>query len=406
LLKQARAYGLGVLLSTQNPVDLDYRGLANMGLWAIGRLQTTQDQARIKTGIEAALADSAMGEDFEDLIAGVQKRVFLIHDIHRKAPTLVHSRFAMSYLRGPLTRNEIEQLSPDAAPVVTAGGSVAMAPAAAPQAPTVAPSIAPPLPAPLRSRYLQLNGGNIAYPHLYVRAAVRYKVGAVSSEETQHSLAFRLDPDSGPAEAVSGSPLAVDDAAVSDTPPPDIAFSALPGYISSTGLKTIEKALRDRLDDQFTLELLYDPQSKAVSRPGESPDAFAARVANTPAIANKRRTLETRLQSKRATLAGKQAETKARGFEKWASIGTSILSNMSILTGRKRSVTGLGGVLSKQRMESTARSTSERLQAEVGELERQLSELSDVDTLRFETRAVKPTRNDVALLRYDILWVT
>ncbi len=110
LLKQARAHGLGVLLSTQNPVDLDYRGLANMGFWAIGRLQTTQDQERIRTGIEAALADSAFGKDFDSLIAGVRKRVFLIHDIHRKAPSLVHTRWALSYLRGPITRQEIELL--------------------------------------------------------------------------------------------------------------------------------------------------------------------------------------------------------------------------------------------------------------------------------------------------------
>ncbi|MCA9450928.1 MAG: ATP-binding protein, partial [Candidatus Omnitrophica bacterium] len=89
LLKQARAYGVGVLLSTQNPVDLDYKGLSNMGFWAIGRLQTTQDQERVRQGIESALADSSSQFNFKELIGGVQKRVFLVHDIHRKAPALV-----------------------------------------------------------------------------------------------------------------------------------------------------------------------------------------------------------------------------------------------------------------------------------------------------------------------------
>jgi hypothetical protein len=79
---------------------------------------------------------------------------------------------------------------------------------------------------------------------------------------------------------------------------------------------------------------------------------------------------------------------------------------MTILTGKKRSVTGIGGVLSKQRMESTARSNSERMQAEIGDLERQIEELEDVDPLRFEPRVVKPARNDVTILRYDILWIT
>ncbi|HWC29423.1 MAG TPA: helicase HerA-like domain-containing protein [Dehalococcoidia bacterium] len=408
LLKQARAYGLGVLLSTQNPVDLDYRGLANMGFWAIGRLQTSQDQARIKTGIEAALEDSALGEDFDSLISGVQKRVFLIHDIHRREPSLVHSRFAMSYLRGPLTRNEIELLTAKDEPVAGAAGVAqpAASAAAAPVTAAAVEAVPPPLPAPLRSRYLELHGGNIAHPHLYVKAAVRYKVGTVHTDESQHSLAFRLDADSSPAEVVTAEPLTVDDDAIADAPASAVTYAALPMYIASQGVRTIERALRERLDDQFALELLYDPETKMVSMPTEGPDDFALRVANAPAVANKRRTLETRLQSKRAALSTKQGEVKARGMEKWASIGTSILSNMSIFTGRKRTVTGVGGVLSKQRMESTARSTTERLQQEIEALEEQLASLADVDTLRFETRAVKPTRNDVSILRYDILWVT
>jgi hypothetical protein len=143
-----------------------------------------------------------------------------------------------------------------------------------------------------------------------------------------------------------------------------------------------------------------------VSLPGETQEAFALRVANAPALAKKRQTLETRLRSKRASLDTKQAEIKSRGLEKWASLGTSILSNLGILTGRKRTVTGVGGVLSKQRMESTARSTSERLQAEVADIEQQLADLAEVDPLRFETRLVKPARSDVAILRHDILWIT
>jgi hypothetical protein len=408
LLKQARAYGLGVLLSTQNPVDLDYRGLANMGFWAIGRLQTTQDQARIRTGIEAALADSSFGQDFETLISGVQKRVFLIHDIHRKGPALVHSRFAMSYLRGPLTRSEIEVLSPDD----EGRNGNEIRPAEEQERGTldgkaaISASLPPPLTSPLRSRFIDLHGGNIAHPYLHVKAAVRYKVGQVSTDETQHSLAFRLDGDRSTAEALTVEPIEVDESAVSDSPPAGVSFGALPTYFTTQGVKPIEKALRDRLDDQFALDLMYDPETKMASLPGEDASAFAVRVANAPVIANKRRALEARLQSKRATLGAKQAEVKARGMEKWASLGTSILSNISIFTGRKRSVTGLGGILSKQRMESTARSATEKLQAEIAALEQQLSDLSDVNPLRFELRHVKPARSDVAVLRYDILWVT
>ena len=113
LLKQARAYGLGVVLATQNPVDLDYKGLSNTGTWFIGRLQTERDKARVMEGLEGA--QISQGEAFnrermEQIIAGLSKRVFLMNNVHNDAPTVFETRWAMSYLRGPLTRNQIKQL--------------------------------------------------------------------------------------------------------------------------------------------------------------------------------------------------------------------------------------------------------------------------------------------------------
>jgi Helicase HerA, central domain len=419
LLKQARAYGLGVLLSTQNPVDLDYRGLANMGFWAIGRLQTTQDQARIKSGIEAALADSALAADFDSLISGVQKRVFLIHDIHRKQPELVHSRFAMSYLRGPMTREEIERLAAgepaaaatpvsEPAPAVALPAATAPGPAVAQPIATAAPvaSTPPPLPAPLRARFLNLRGGNVARPHLYVKAAVRYKIGRSSTPETVHDLGFPIDPGASAMETLAATPLDIDESQISNGAPGSVTFSDLPAYVSIDGAKAIERALRERLDDCFQMDLQYDPVTKAVSEPGESVEAFTLRLQNAPAMQANRKKIESRLDAKRAMAQDKKSEVSARGMEKWASLGTSILSNIGLLSGRKRTVTGVGGVLSKQRMERNARNREERLEAEVADLEQQLAELSDVDATRFETRSVKPTKTDVAVIRYDILWVT
>ncbi|HSD66168.1 MAG TPA: helicase HerA-like domain-containing protein, partial [Vicinamibacteria bacterium] len=116
LLKQARAQGVGVVLATQNPVDLDYKGLANMGTWLVGTLQTQQDRERLAGGLQGAgLEPSAVAK----LLAGTRKRVFLLHDVHRKAPCLLQSRWAMSYLRGPLTRDEISRLTKEARPAAT-----------------------------------------------------------------------------------------------------------------------------------------------------------------------------------------------------------------------------------------------------------------------------------------------
>jgi Skp family chaperone for outer membrane proteins len=116
LLKQARAYGLGLILATQNPGDLDYKGLSNAGTWFIGRLQSEQDRARVMTGLEA-LADVSNEFNLKEinrLIADIPPRVFLMHNVHdRSGPEMLHTRWAMSYLRGPLTRQQIAVLMAD-----------------------------------------------------------------------------------------------------------------------------------------------------------------------------------------------------------------------------------------------------------------------------------------------------
>ena len=110
LLKQARAHGLGVVLATQNPVDLDYRGLSNAGTWFIGRLQTEQDKARLLDGLESASAAGLGRAETERIISGLDSRVFLMNNTHDDAPAMFRTRWALSYLRGPLTGDQIARL--------------------------------------------------------------------------------------------------------------------------------------------------------------------------------------------------------------------------------------------------------------------------------------------------------
>jgi len=123
LLKQARAFGLGIVLATQNPVDLDYKGLANIGTWFLGRLQTERDKARVLEGLEsasaAAHAELDMGQ-IDKLLSGLSQRIFLMHNVHEDAPVVFESRWAMSYLRGPLTRDQIMKLMDGKRPAVSA----------------------------------------------------------------------------------------------------------------------------------------------------------------------------------------------------------------------------------------------------------------------------------------------
>ena len=115
LLKQARAFGVGVVLATQNPVDLDYKGISNAGTWLIGRLQTERDKARVMDGLEGAATGGGDEGRFdrkatEMLISGLDKRVFYLHNVHEDAPTMFETRWAMSYLAGPMTRDQIRRL--------------------------------------------------------------------------------------------------------------------------------------------------------------------------------------------------------------------------------------------------------------------------------------------------------
>jgi len=385
LLKQARAQGVGVVLATQNPVDLDYKGLSNMGTWLVGKLQTEQDRERLAGGLQGAgLEPKAV----EKLLAGTKKRVFLLHDVHRKAPCLLQSRWAMSYLRGPLTRGEISQL--------TKARPAAPATAAATKA-EAAPGGPPVLPAPFRHLYLSKRGGQVATPHLLVKYAVRYK-------DAGEMVGVRAWPLGGetPADTLEAEPFDVDEASLTSAAPAGLRYLDLPGWLASAGAKGVEKALRERLDDKLTATVFRDPATKSVSRPGETREEFAVRAGGGGEAADR---LRQKIDKKRADLAVREQEVSGRKQEKWLAIGTAVLSNIGLLTGRRRRVSGVGSVLSKNRMEDTAEARLEALRAEVAELERQLAEATAVDPGRLVEETLAPVRGGVELIRYDLIWV-
>ncbi len=145
LLKQARAFGLGCVLSTQNPVDLDYKGLSNCGTWFLGRLQTERDKARVLDGLEGASTSGRDGFDrttLERTLSSLDKRVFLMNNVHEDAPVLMRTRWTLSYLAGPLSRAQIKHLAhPDPGASAALPDPAGASPLASPLAP---PAVAPP----------------------------------------------------------------------------------------------------------------------------------------------------------------------------------------------------------------------------------------------------------------------
>lgn len=385
LLKQARAQGVGVVLATQNPVDLDYKGLANIGTWFVGKLQTQQDEARLKEGLLGAGMDE---KTLNRLLDGTRKRVFLLHDVHRPAPVLLHSRWALSYLRGPLTREEVSRLTAEQAP-----SAAALAATAKPKAPAGPPV----LPEGFRHYYLRKYGESLADAHLLVKYAVRYK-------DTAETVGLRAWPLAGNAvvEALESEAIEVTEDGVTTDAPPDLRYGDVAAYLTSS--KLVEKALKERLPDKLAITLFFDPATKATSAPGEDRAAFAARLGVSGGGESAEK-LRERLEKKKGDLAAREQDLSGRKAEKWMAAGSALLSNIGLLMGKKRTVSGVGTVLSKNRMENTAEVRVEALRAEILEMEKDLLALTEVDGARFEEREALPSRTAVKILRCDVLWV-
>ena len=401
LLKQARAQGVSIVLATQNPVDLDYKGLGNIGAWMVGRLQTDNDRARLREGLVGAGVDAAA---VETLLGAARKRVFLLHDVHRAKPCLLASRFAMSYLRGPITREEISKLMAGR----TAGPGASTVAAARDEV-----SSAPVLPPPFKHLYYSKYGAAQAEAHLLVKYAYRLK----DQDEAIGARLYPLGANSAP-EIFDGEPIDLDDdSKVSAAAPASIRYGDLPAFLASAGAKGLEKAVKDRLADELAMKVFVDAATKTQSKAGESREDFAARLSEVGGGA-KTATLRQKLDKKRLDLKkatedleGRSQEKQAAMFKGALEVGASVLS--SFFGGRKanpistikKGASAMGGVTSKNRMEDNAEARVGVLKEEIAGLEAEIAGASEVDPSRFEEKTLVPPKASTKLLRYDIVWV-
>jgi hypothetical protein len=305
----------------------------------------------------------------------------------------------MSYLRGPLTRDEISRLMKGRTTALRATPATATASASSGPAAPAAPAAGPPLaPAGLSHHYLNRHGGEVADPFVLVKFSVRYK----GAGEVIAVRAYPLDVPSAP-EILDADPLEVDESQIAVTANA-LRYADLPAYLSKGGARAVEKALKERLPDKLAATVFTDPVTGAVSTPDEDREAFAARLATTGGGVKEAK-LAQKLEKKRRDLAASEEDLSGRKTEKWAAVGGAILANVGLFGGRKRTISGAGGVLSKNRMENTAEARVAALKAEVAELERQMAEMRAIDPARLLPQTVVPARTHVKLLRYDLLWV-
>ncbi len=423
LLKQARAYGVGLVLATQNPVDLDYKALSNCGTWMIGRLQTDRDRDRVLQGLPQQ--DAAT----RDLFNKLDKRVFLLHDVNADAPRLFRSRWAMSYLKGPLTRPEITRLQPkQPSPVGPGPAATPTARASATPERASRPVLDPSIPcfylpaAPTRDAYEPVILGAAAISFVDRRRGVdttQEVLLATELPELPHG------PDWGRAEELDVDADRLD----RDERNPG-AYAPLPAGAGDPKLwRTWERDLADALYRGRTLAIPSCAALGLVGAPAEDERSFRIRMrdlarekrdAEVEALRTKLdakvRTIEERIAKARQRLAKEQEDVDQKQRDTWMSVGASVLGGL--LGGRRRGLSSVTSALGKASKISDEKADVARAADDVARLEAELQRLRDetetqaaeiaqrwdADLLPIEKVEIAPRKSDVRVKFLALGW--
>ncbi|HUR34642.1 MAG TPA: hypothetical protein VM032_12655 [Vicinamibacterales bacterium] len=443
LLKQGRAAGVAVVLATQNPVDLDYKGLSNIGTWWLGRLQTERDKARLLDGLEGASDHAGFDRaEIDRLLSSLTARVFLMRNVHEDRLTLFQSRWAMSYLRGPLGRDEIKRLSAGrkaAAQTPTIGEPAAGA-APAPGRPVMgASSAGRPVVPPEVPQYFspEATGGLVPLtPVVYGAANVRFIDAKLKLDITR--LVTWTTPIGDGAVAVdwdAASAVDIAPEALERDAPDDASYAAVPApALKSRNYDAWSKQFVTAITTKESLEILRSPSTGETSRPDESERDFRARLQQASregrdralealrrkyaprqaALDEKRRRAEQAVQRESQQASGQKLQTMI-------SVGATL---MGALMGRKamtastigRATTAVRGVGRSMkeaedigRAQETVQAIDEQRQALEDELKLETATLEaagDPATETFERVTVKPKRTNVAVKLVGLMWTS
>jgi len=444
LLKQARAYGVGVMLATQNPVDLDYKALSNMGTWFLGRLQTERDKLRVLDGLEGVSAQTGAAFDraaVDRLLSGMQGRTFLLHNVHDDGPVLLHTRWAMSYLRGPMTRAQIELVMRERKQVAAprrpdVRGDIAAAAAASAGARDAAAG-RPVLPDGVVQRFQAARrapgaGQRLVYrPALLGSAVLHYQ-----SSKDQVDLWRECTVVAPLQEQMDANPW--DDTGVVVTEPTldfdeqpidGAGFAPLPpGASQPKAYASWGKQLKDELYRTQALQLLWCPALKQGSQPGESEGDFRARLQQSlreqrdRAVAKLQDTFQPKLQRLQERVRNaeqvvqKQAEQRrGAGISAVLNVGTSILG---ALFGRKKVSTGVTTAIKGMSRVGSEHGDVRRAQEDIASLRQQQQDLDrefqdevarvqsqfEPAAIVLEPREIAPKKTDIKVEEVVLLW--
>lgn len=414
LLKQARAHGVGVVLSMQNPVDLDYKGLSNMGTWFIGRLQTAQDKERIISGITGVSGSDMDKSELLEKISNLNKREFLVKNVHEDGLQIIGTRFALSYLKGPLSSMQIDSLMAKfkkEQPLFTQPKKG--------KKPLLSPNI---------KECYSYSGGDTLRAYLYATAKVRFYDKRLDYTK-EFSYAYALDDTkSVDWDQASINPDFKPSKAKEDL---NLSYEELPSYISSLkDFKDEERKLKDYLYRNAKLELFNALGLR--SEPQESKEEFMLRLHDrcnevlekeTESFSAKFKTEQSKLQDRlfkaEQKLSKEKANVTSKILDVVVNVGSSIIGGF--LGNKVLSRTNVAKAASGAR--SATRALNQRknlemaqydidkistdLQNLVDEYDEKIKELKksyDLKNIEIKIDSIAPKKSDIFDEDIALLW--
>jgi hypothetical protein len=447
LLKQARAFGIGVVLATQNPVDLDYKGLSNTGTWFIGRLQTERDKERVMDGLEGASTSAGGSFDrqkISQILAGLGSRVFLMNNTHDDEPVIFQTRWSLSYLRGPLTRNQIKVLMD---PYKSSSKPVEDATQKTPQ-PSTAAAISstarsassnaqPALLPDINQLFIPVRGGstNLSYrPTLVGSAKVRFNNVKTKLDAIQ-SVAYltAITDDVVPVDWSNAEEINFDINDLEKSPVEGARFEELPDL--ATKSKNYQNWNRDFVTWLYgtqKLELFFSPSTGQYSSQGETERNFRVRLSQASRerrdrvtdelrkkYAPKINTLQERIRKGQQAVDRESAQAKQAGLSTVLSFGATILGafmgrkviSSSNVSHAASALQHAGKAAEQSGDIGRAKETVAALQKQLDNLNEQFKEetdslinKTDPTTEQLETISIVPKKTDITVQLVSLVW--
>ncbi len=451
LMKQARAFGVGVVLATQNPVDLDYKGLANAGTWFIGRLQTDRDKQRVLDGLEGASAQASAKFDraaCDRLLSQLGSRIFLMNNVHEDAPVVLETRWALSYLRGPLTRNQIKTLMDpmrDGASASSQPASPARDASAAPPRPastgngakpTSGAAMRPVLPAEIPQYFIPARASSgIEYRPALLGSGKVYYQDAKSGIDQDVPAMYLVPLGDGPvvADWDHAQEIDVAESDLEKDPAASATFAPLPADASKPkSYDAWKKGFADALFRIAKLELLKSDALDELSEPGESEKDFRVRLAQAARerrdqaseklrtkYAPKLQVLQDRLRRAEQNRAKQKEQSTAAKISTAVSFGTAILGaflgrkTISAASVSKVATAARAGTRAIQESSDVGRAeeTVEAVQQQLNDLQAQfdaevasVAGAMDPATEQFERIVLKPKKTNITVRTLVLAW--